>query len=80
MFALFLTAVLATAALVTVASLADSGLRWWSAFSMLRLRRKQGYTNAGMGQRPAFMNERSCHFSRASRAYPVIRQATQRAA
>ena len=80
MFALFLTAVFAVAAFATIASLADSGLRWWSAFDMLRKRRKQGYATAGVGQRPAFINEGSLGFARSPRAYPIIRQTTQRAA
>lgn len=80
MFALFLTAVFAIAAFATIGSLADSGLRWWSAFDMLRQRRQQGYATAGVGQRPAFMNECSLGFTRSPRANPVIRQKTQRAA
>jgi hypothetical protein len=36
MFALFLFALLVAIAVATVCVLADSGLRWWSAFGILR--------------------------------------------
>lgn len=36
MFALFLTALLIATALIVAGVLADSGLRWWSAFGALR--------------------------------------------
>ena len=36
MFALFLTALLAFAAIAVAGVLTDSGLRWWSAFGALR--------------------------------------------
>lgn len=36
MFALFLTALVALTVVATMAVLADSGLRWWSAFGQLR--------------------------------------------
>lgn len=36
MFALFLTALFITAVAVVAGVLADSGLRWWSAFGALR--------------------------------------------
>lgn len=36
MFALFLTALLAIAAVTVAGVLTDSGLRWWSAFGALR--------------------------------------------
>lgn len=36
MFALFLTAVVALTFVAATAVLADSGLRWWSAFGQLR--------------------------------------------
>lgn len=36
MFALFLVAILALTAVAALGVLADSGLRWWSAFGQLR--------------------------------------------
>lgn len=36
MFALFLVALFALAAIAALGVLADSGLRWWSAFGQLR--------------------------------------------
>ena len=36
MFALFLTALVALTVVATLGVLADSGLRWWSAFGQLR--------------------------------------------
>lgn len=36
MFALFLVALIALAAIAALGVLADSGLRWWSAFGQLR--------------------------------------------
>ena len=80
MFAFVLIAAFALAGLATVLVLADSGLRWWSAFDMLRQRMKQGYTTAGVGQRPSVVSGSANGFGRQARAYPVIRQATQRAA
>lgn len=42
MFALFLIALLTVIGLASVATLADSGLRWWSAFGQLRRELKDG--------------------------------------
>ena len=80
MFAFVLIAAFALASLATVTVLADSGLRWWSAFGMLRQRMKQGYASAGVGQRPAIITGCANGFGRQARAYPTIRQVTQRAA
>ena len=80
MFAIFLFAAFALAAAATVLALADSGLRWWSAFGLLRQRMKRGYASAPVGLRPSVLSEGSLGFSRSSRPYPVIRQSTQRAA
>lgn len=80
MFALFLTAVFAIAAIAALAVLADSGLRWWSAFGMLRMRMKQGYASAPAGQRPHSLAEGSLGYARARTGNPVIRQTTRRAA
>lgn len=80
MFALFLFAAFALAGLVTIAVLADSGLRWWSAFGMLRTRLKQGYASAPVGQRPHSLAEGSLGYARARTGTSVIRQTTRRAA
>lgn len=53
MFALFLIALLATIALATAGVLADSGLRWWSAFGALRREMKAGTTPLLPNLRPA---------------------------
>ena len=80
MFATVLIAAFTLASLATVLVLADSGLRWWSAFGTLRQRMKQGYASAGVGPRPAIITGSANGFGRQARAYPVIRQVTQRAA
>lgn len=80
MFAIVLIAAFAFAAMATVLVLADSGLRWWSAFGILRQRMKAGYATAGAGQRPSVVSGNGNGFSRQPRAYPVIRQVTLRAA
>ncbi len=80
MFAIVLIAAFTLAGLATVVVLADSGLRWWSAFGMLRQRMKQGYATAGVGRRPAIVSGSANGFGRQERAYPVIRQKTRRAA
>ncbi|QZD89258.1 hypothetical protein K3148_10545 [Qipengyuania aurantiaca] len=80
MFATVLIAAFALASVATVLVLADSGLRWWSAFGTLRQRMKQGYASAGVGPRPSIITGSANGFGRQVRAYPVIRQVTQRAA
>lgn len=80
MFAIVLIAVLAFASMATVLVLADSGLRWWSAFGLLRQRMKTGYATASSGLRPATMGCNATGFERQPRTYPVIRQPAQRAA
>ena len=80
MFAFVLIAAFALASLATVLVLADSGLRWWSAFGLLRSRMKQGYASIGAGQRPVIVTGCASGFGRQMRAYPAIRQVTQRAA
>ncbi|MBY6128313.1 hypothetical protein KUW15_06270 [Qipengyuania aquimaris] len=80
MFALFLIAVFALATVAAIGVLADSGLRWWSAFGMLRQRMNRGYASAPVGQRPVILQECSLGFARAPRARQVIRRSTQRAA
>ena len=80
MFALSLFAAFALATVVTIAVLADSGLRWWSAFGMLRQRMKQGYATSPIGQRPRSLAEVSLGYSRARTGIPTIRQTTRRAA
>lgn len=80
MFATVLITALVLASVATVLVLADSGLRWWSAFGLLRQRMKAGYATAGAGQRPSVVSGSGNGFGRQSRAYPVIRQVTLRAA
>ena len=80
MFATVLFAAFALASVATVLVLADSGLRWWSAFGLLRQRMKQGYASAGVGQRPAIVTGSANGFGRQSRPYPVTRQVSPRAA
>ena len=80
MFALVLFAAFTLATLATVFVLADSGLRWWSAFGMLRQRMQRGYATSGTGQRPAIITGSANGFGRADRAYPVARKVTKRAA
>ena len=80
MFAFVLTVAFTLASVATVLVLADSGLRWWSAFGALRRRMKQGYATAGVGQRPAVVTGSANGFGRQAKAYPVIRQVSQRAA
>ena len=79
MFALFLTAVSAFAAMAAVAVLADGGLRWLSAFGQLRQRLKlpteaQAYE---IGMRPAIMHG---GFTRPGQGRCAIRQSVRRAA
>ena len=52
MFALFLIALLTATGVVVAGVLADSGLRWWSAFGALR-RELKGDTPALPNLRPA---------------------------
>ncbi len=52
MFALFLVILLAATALTAVGVLADSGLRWWSAFGRLRRDLKNGNVPALPSLRP----------------------------
>ena len=80
MFAIVLMTALALASMATVLVLADSGLRWWSAFGLLRQRMKTGYATAGSGLRPATVGSSAAAFERMPRTYPVIRQPAQRAA
>ena len=80
MFAIVLIAALALASMATVLVLADSGLRWCSAFGLLRQRMKTGYATAGSGLRPAPAGSSVAAFGRQPRTYPVIRQPAQRAA
>ena len=80
MFATVLIVAFVLASLATVLVLADSGLRWWSAFGLLRQRMKAGYATAGVGQRPAAVSGSANGFGRQPRAYPVIRKVTLRAA
>ena len=53
MFALFLIALLTATAVVVAGVLADSGLRWWSAFGALRRELKGGTTPLLPNLRPA---------------------------
>lgn len=78
MFTLFLITAFALASVMAIAVLADSGLRWWSAFGIVRMRMKQGYMTAG--QRPAIPGGGGSGFDRSPRAYPVNRQVSLRAA
>ena len=80
MFAFVLIAAFAFAALATVLVLADSGLRWWSAFGALWQRMQQNPATGGMGPRPLVVSGIANGFGRQARAYPAIRQVTQRAA
>ncbi len=80
MFATVLIAAFALASVATVLVLADSGLRWWSAFDLFRQRMKAGYATAGVGQRPSVVSSSGNGFGRQPRAYPVIRKVTLRAA
>ena len=79
MFALFLTAVFAIAAIAALAVLADSGLRWWSAFGQRRRRLKLPteveFCESGM--RPAITHG---GFTRPGRARPATRQSVRCAA
>ena len=79
MFALFLTAVSALAAIAAVALLVDGGLRWWSAFGRLRGELKgsriveeqvRAVTRARL--RPSFVASRSAT-TRKSAGVPVTR-------
>ena len=79
MFALFLTAVFALAALAAVAVLADGGLRWWSAFGQLRHRLSLP-TEAQVcesGMRPVIAHG---GFTRPGRLGPLTRQTVRRVA
>lgn len=80
MFALFLSAAFALATVVTIAVLADCGLRWWSAFGTLRQRMKFGYASSPVGQRPHSLADVSLGYARARTGSPAIRQTTRRAA
>lgn len=56
MFALFLGLLFACSAIIVLAVLTDSGLRWWSAFQQLRLRQHGAGNVAAMREtrcRPA---------------------------
>jgi hypothetical protein len=52
MFALFLIALLTATAVAAAGVLADSGLRWWSAFGALRRELKDGKVPALPALRP----------------------------
>lgn len=80
MFAIVLGATLVLVSMATVFVLADSGLRWWSAFGLLRQRRKIGYATTGFGPRPAAIACSTAALERRSRTYPIIRRPAQRAA
>ena len=80
MFVTVLIAAFVLASLATVLVLADSGLKWWSAFGLLRQQMKTGYATAGVGQRPAGLSDNGNGFCRQLRAYPVMRLVTRRAA
>lgn len=80
MSAIVLSTALVLASMATVLVLADSGLRWWSAFGLLRQRMKIGYATAGCGPRPATIGSSAPGFERQPRTYPIIRQSAQRAA
>ena len=80
MFATFLIAAFVLASVATVLVLGDSGLRWWSAFGLLRQRMRAGYATVGAGQRPAIVSGDGNGFDRQRRAYPVIRRVPLRAA
>ena len=79
MFALFLTAVFAAAAIAAVAVLADSGVRWWSAFGQLRHRLKlpTEIEKCESGMRPTITHG---GFTRPGRTRPVTRQTVRCAA
>ena len=53
MFALFLIALFTAIGLASIATLADNGLRWWSAFGQLRRELRGGTTTLPM-LRPAY--------------------------
>ena len=61
MFALALIVALAALALASAAVLADSGLRWWSAFGALRaeIARGQSVQVVSAKMRPARMSSRT---------------------
>lgn len=79
MFALFLTAVSALAAIAAVALLVDGGLRWWSAFGQLG-HRLQLPTEAQVCE--SGMRRTLAHggFTRPGRVAAITRQTVRRAA
>ncbi len=77
MFALFLFAVFAAASFAGVAVLADSGLRWWSAFGQLRHRLAGDYLpRPDFGLRPRSAELGCASFARGRAVTrPVVRRA-----
>ncbi|MBX7502346.1 hypothetical protein K3181_12915 [Qipengyuania sp. YG27] len=64
MFALFLTALLVVTAVAVAGVLADSGLRWWSAFGALRRELKGETVQLLPALRPAISLEKHSAFGR----------------
>lgn len=77
MFALFLFAVFAAAGFAAMAVLADSGLRWWSAFGQLRHRLAGDYLpHSDFGLRPRSAEVACAGFARrCAITPPVVRRA-----
>ena len=80
MFALFLIVLTVLAATAAVGVLADSGLRWWSAFGQLRtaLRRTSIVADLPL-PRPAQMNSGYSAYGRASVSLPAVKRASRAA-
>ena len=79
MFAWFLVALVALTAVAALGVLADSGLRWWSAFGQLRHRLKlpTEIEKCESGMRPTITHG---GFTRPGRTRPVTRQTVRCAA
>ena len=78
MFALFLIVLTVIAAIVAVGVLADSGLRWWSAFGQLRkeLRRTSIVSDLPL-PRPSQMSSGYSAFGRAPAPLTAIKRASR---
>lgn len=80
MFAIVLTALFVLLALASLALLADSGLRWWSAIGQLRAQLKgTGAQEIASGMRPVALGG-CAGFGRSVIVRPVTRSAARAAA
>ena len=80
MFALFLIALLALAACVAIGALADSGLRWWSAFGDLRREMRRTAVIADLPQlRPMLSTIPQASVARTPRRSSITRSAPRAA-